>query len=119
MASINQHPAFGQQSTKGIREIPCVESSFIQNFRYDPSTFQLSVTMKNGAQYLHFYVYPMMIDQLMAAPSKGKFYADVIKKSGAPSTKITHKEIGPQVRNPLKGPVQHEPRKQPVHYKPA
>ena len=116
MASIAQHPSQAAQSAKGIREIPCIESSFIENCRYDPSTFQLSVTMKSGAQYLNFYVYPMVIDQLMVSPSKGKFYADNIKGK-SPSSKITHKEIGPQVRNPLKGPVQHEPRKQPVHYK--
>ncbi len=116
MATINQHPAFGPQGgAKGLRDVPTVESSFIENFRYDPSTFQLTVTMKNGAQYLHFYVYPMTMDQLMASPSKGKFYNEVIKGK-SPGVAVTHKEIGPQVRNPLKGP-KHEQRKKPVPYR--
>lgn len=112
MASINQHPAFAQSGAKGLRDIPTLESSFLEHFRYDPSTFQLTVTMKNGAQYLHFYVYPMTIDQLIASPSKGKFYNDVIRGK-SPGVAVTHKTIGPQVRNPLKGPVKHDQRKQP------
>lgn len=107
MASIVHHPS--AQQTKSFQDILCPESSYISGFRYDPSTFQLTVTMKNGAQYLHFYVYPMTVDQLIASPSKGKFYAHYIKGM-SPSTKVTHKEIGPQVRNPLKGPKLHGPR---------
>lgn len=117
MATIAQSPFTTAAQKNGAQDIPTVDSSFLENFKYDAETKQLVVTMKNGAQYLHFGVEQQTVEGLIKAPSKGKFYANVIKKSGSPATKVTHKEIGPANRNPLKGPVKHEQRKQPSHYR--
>ncbi len=115
MASINAHPAFGLTGPKKgapmSNDVPIGDSSFLQNVKYDPANYQLTVTMKSGAQYVHFQVYPSTFQQMMEAPSKGKFYADVIKKSGNPSQTIVSKSVGPQNRNPLKGPTPHERNK--------
>lgn len=108
MASINSHPAT-QPMGQAIHDIPIADSSFLQNIKYDPVTYQMTVTMKNGAQYVHFYVYPQTFQQLMESPSKGKFYAQAIKGKN-PASKVVIKNIGPQVRNPLKGPLPHERR---------
>lgn len=106
MASINQHPAM-QQSQGKLLEIPIGDSSFLQHFKYDAASFQLTVTMKNGSQYIHFYVYPGTVDQLIQAPSKGKFYADNIKGK-YPGARTVSKGAGKPIHNPLKGPIEHE-----------
>ncbi len=117
MATLAQSPFNQSSGPSKLRDIPCVDSSFLANFKYDPSTFQLVVEMKNGSERVHFFVYPNVIEDLIKAPSKGKFYNEMIK-GRTQSMAVTHKQIGPAIRNPLKGPVKHEPRKQPVHYKP-
>src|SRR5436190_2195456 len=95
MAIIVQHPDIAKalQPASQMKELPVVESSFIQNFSYDSTNFQLTVTMKNGGQYTHWYFYPGMWEQLIQSPSKGKFYADVIKGKH-PSTRIVNKTVG-------------------------
>ena len=92
MATIIQHPAFTQKAT-GFREEPVAESSFIQKFAYDPATLQLTVTMKTGAEYVHFMVYPQVFEELMQSKSKGSYYARVIKAQGN-SSRIINKNIG-------------------------
>jgi KTSC domain len=79
----------------------------IQHLRYDPSTFQLAVTFKTGAQHLYFYVFPMTVDQFFQAPSKGKFFGEAIKGK-FPSVKVIHKTVGPKHHNSLRGPIKHE-----------
>lgn len=110
MATIAQSP-FNQPGGKPsqMRDIPCVDSSFLANFKYDASTFQLTIEMKNGSERVHFFVYPNVIEDLIKAPSKGKFYNEMIKGK-TQSMSVTHKQIGPANRNPLKGPT-HESRK--------
>lgn len=98
MAIVVQHAAIAQQNEASqIRKVPIGESSFLQEIEYDPSTFQMKVTMKNGAQYIHWYVYPAIFDSMMQSPSKGKFYASVIKGQN-PSTRIINKNIGKRIK---------------------
>ena len=61
--------------------------------------------MKSGGEYVYDYVGQDIVDQFMKAPSKGRFYADVIKKMGDGSQRIINKTVGPQLRNPGKGPT--------------
>lgn len=98
MAIVVQHEAVSQQAEASqIRKVPIGDSSFIQEVSYDPSTFQMTVTMKNGAQYIHWYVYPAIFDSMMQSPSKGKFYAEVIKGKH-PSTRTITKNVGKAVK---------------------
>ncbi len=92
-------------------DVPIGDSSFLQNMKYDAANSQLTITMKSGAQYVHFSVNPQTFQAMCEAPSKGKFYADVIKKSGNPSQTIVSKSVGPQNRNPQQGPTPHERNK--------
>lgn len=109
MATLASNP-FNKSAVKegSPLDIPTIESSFLENFKYDSSTQQLSVTMKNGAQYLYFSVEPHIIEQLGKSPSKGSFYANTIKGK-YPGQPIVPKTIGPQIRNPLKGPTHDKP----------
>lgn len=109
MASVNVHPSMTQSAPQSntVREGVFPESSFLQHFRYDASTFQLTVTMKSGAQYVSFYVFPMVVDQWLQAPSKGSFYGQMVKGKHI-TVRVVHKGVGPQVRNPMKGPIKHE-----------
>jgi len=102
MASIVQsNQPSAQETSKGVKEMPVEQSSFLQHIKYDQQNFQLTVTMKNGGQYTHFYVYPSMVDEFMRSPSKGKFYADVIKGKH-PANRIIDKTIGPAIKKSKK-----------------
>lgn len=94
MASINQNPALNPQQK--AREFPIIESSFLMNVHYDPATLQCVVTMKNGSQYIYNMVFPMVIDQWMQAPSKGKFYAESIRGKFSMHSRIVNKTTGPR-----------------------
>lgn len=99
MALINQNPAFNSQS-KGIREFPITESSFLMNVHYDPNTLQAVVTMKGGSQYIYNMVFPMTIDQWMQSPSKGKFFAENIRGKFKMRSRIIDKTVGKPVGGP-------------------
>lgn len=111
MATVNSNPLFAAPAaSSSVREEPIGDSSFLQKIKYDASTFQLTVTMKNGAEYVHFMVFPATVDQMMQSPSKGKFYAQNIKGAN-PSSRLINKNVGPQVRPLAKGPVHKETRR--------
>jgi hypothetical protein len=109
MATVNQHPALAEKpASAAIREEPITDSSWLEKIKYDPATLQLTVTTKEGSEYVHFFVYPMTVDQLLQSPSKGAFYAKNIKGRGL-STRVISKTTGPRVRNPASGPVETKP----------
>lgn len=106
MAIVIQNQAFQTAQQQGIREIPVVESSYLQKFSYNPTTLQLTVTMKQGGEYTYFNVSPSTVDELAQSKSKGSFYANVIKTQG-PATRTVDKRIGEtRVRTPLSRPIQ-------------
>lgn len=114
MATISVNPALAAHAAPStIREEGLVESSFLQKIKYDSTTLQLTVTMKNGAEYVHFYVFPMTVDQLMQSPSKGSFYATQIKGKN-PGTRLIDKNVGKAVRPLAKGPI-HQENKRRTH----
>lgn len=96
MAIIVQAPAITkeQRSPSQKKEMPVVESSFIQNFSYDAQSQQLTVTMKTGGTYVHPEVSLGVWEQLIKAPSKGSFYAHAIK-GRTPATRTVTKTVGP------------------------
>lgn len=96
MATVTQNPALASSPSK-VREEPIGDSSFIQKIKYDSAQLQLTVTMKNGSEYVHFMVYPATVDQFMQSPSKGSFYAKNIKGKGL-STRIISKTTGPRLK---------------------
>lgn len=56
-----------------------VSSSSIVSVGYDPPSETLEVEFQNGSVYQYYNVGQSAYDQLMAAPSKGKFLAFQIK----------------------------------------
>jgi hypothetical protein len=98
MAIVNQHPAFaglGGGGNKKPKDIVVTDSSFLQLFRYDANSLQLTVVFKNGAEYIHDGVYGTTVDQLTEANNKNEFYLKNIKGK-SPSTKIVDKTVGPR-----------------------
>lgn len=87
-----------KQKAEGITDMAIGDSSFIQNIKYDPTNLQLTVTMKNGGEYVHFHVYPQIVDSFITSPSKGKFYSQAIKGKYA-STNSINKNIGRITKN--------------------
>jgi hypothetical protein len=55
------------------------ESSNIARFAYDEANQVLFVEFKNGSVYQYFDVLEQVFQQMMSAPSKGRFLAQVIK----------------------------------------
>jgi hypothetical protein len=97
MAIVVQNPALSaRSSTTGKTEMPIAQSKFLMDASYDPQSLQLTVTMKNGAQYIHFYVYPAVMEQFMTARSKGEFYSKNIKGKH-PSTRVITKAVGKKI----------------------
>lgn len=96
MASISKGP-FSQKKSGGTpKSLEPIQSSFLQQFKYDDKTFQLTVTMKTGAQYVYNSVDPATFNDLMEAPSKGKFYADYIKGRFGMANRVVDKNVGPR-----------------------
>lgn len=87
------HPNLAPAKAKGIRESGVPESSFIQYLKYDEDNLQLTVTMKNGGEYTYFRVYPAIADDFFKSPSKGSYFANVIKGKN-PNVKVVDKNIG-------------------------
>ena len=97
MARVIIHPAF-QPKEKGKKQsMPIVKSEFLQNVEYDADNLQMTVTMKNGSEYIYSNVYPSVMDDFIKASSKGKFYAQVLRGRN-PSTRIVDKTVGPQIK---------------------
>lgn len=110
MASVNVHPSMApQQAAAGVKDVPLIGSKFLEHVRYDPASFQLTVTMKKGAQYIYFYVYPMVVDQWLDSPSVDRFYSEGIKGKHL-GVKTIHQGVGKPVRNPMKGPTNEHQR---------
>lgn len=102
MAQVIQHPAIAAQNgNQKPQEMPEAKSSFLMNASYDSKSLQLTVTMKNGAQYIYFYVYPNVWEDFQKAPSKGEFYAKLVRGKHA-STRIIDKNVGKKVSTQTK-----------------
>lgn len=82
------------QQQSQVQDLPMAgESSWIANLHYDPNTLQLTMTTKKGAQYTHFYVFPMQFQQMLESPSKGEYYSKLIKGKH-PSARLVDKNVG-------------------------
>jgi hypothetical protein len=113
MATVNQLASLlptASSSGLGKIEEPIGDSSWIAKIKYDPALFQLTVTTKRGDEYVHFMVYPMTVQQMMQAPSKGRFYATNIKGKGL-ATKVISKSTGGSSENLARGPKKEHGRK--------
>ena len=73
--------------------MPIGDSSFLMHVAYEAASFQMTVTMKNGAQYVYFMVYPNTYEDWTQAKNKGEFYAKSIKGQHQ-STRVVNKSIG-------------------------
>lgn len=110
MATINMHPALAKpKAVNDIQEEPIGDSSFLQKTKYDPSSQQLTVTMKTGAEYVYSGIDPSTFQEFQQSKSKGSFYARVIKGQGD-STRLIDKNVGPsRISSPNGGKIsQHQ-----------
>jgi hypothetical protein len=64
--------------TATLEMVP-VESSNVAAIGHDAAANELHVTFKGGATYVHFDVHRVFFHNMLAAKSKGQFYADHIK----------------------------------------
>lgn len=55
-----------------------VSSKAIREIDYDPETQQLHVTFHHGGTYTHAGVPVDLYERFLEAPSKGRFYNDVL-----------------------------------------
>ena len=97
MAQVLQNPSVPSAAPRGLVEMPVAKSKVIQHVSYDPQSLQMTVTMKNGAQYIHFYVYPNVMDDFIKAGSKGEFYSKVVKGKH-PATRQVSKNVGKAIK---------------------
>jgi hypothetical protein len=97
MALVRQPHSTPSQSASPKLSMPIAESSFLMNVDYDPQNLQMTVTMKNGGQYIYHYVYPNVFQQFQESHSKGEFYAKVIRGK-MPGTRIVNKTTGPSAK---------------------
>jgi hypothetical protein len=98
MALIVQNPLIQGQKAQATtkQEMPIGDSKFLQHVAYDPAAMQMTVTMKTGAQYIYFMVFPTVMEQWMQARSKGEFYAKQVRgklKASRTIAKGTGKKI--------------------------
>lgn len=96
MALVVQHPKIAQQSQKNLIEMPIADSSYLQHVSYDPANLQMTVIMKSGGQYVYSQISPNIMEEMIKAPSKGKFYADQIRGLSE-ATRTIDKTVGPAV----------------------
>jgi len=58
----------------------------------------MTVTMKNGSQYIYSQISPSTMNDFTTAKNKSEFYSRVIKKTTKGATRIVNKTVGPQIR---------------------
>lgn len=93
MALVVQHSSIAPKKSSS-KDMPVAEdSSFLEHLKYDPASFQLTVTMKTGAQYIYGNIQPDVVDDFFETKEKGSYYAKVIK-GRYPSTTTISKNIG-------------------------
>ena len=63
------------------------DSSTLDIVEYDPDSLILRITFKNGGQYEYEGVLQEVVDELMAAPSQGRYHHENIRMS-YPYTKL-------------------------------
>lgn len=95
MALIIQHPAIAKQG-QGKNSLPIADSSYLMHIEHDPESLQMKVTMKTGAEYVYSYVPSNVMEEFIKAPSKGKYYAEMVKGKFESTTIIT-KNTGKKV----------------------
>lgn len=97
MAQVVQHPAISamNKKDKGKKDDLAIDdSSFLMSASHDGKS-QLTITMKNGSEYVYSNIDPSLMEEFKQSPNKGKFYADRIKGE---STRIVNKTIGKAVK---------------------
>lgn len=100
MAQVIQHPAIAALNKKGDKkkeDLAIDDSSFLMSASHDGKS-QLTITMKNGSQYVYSNVDPSLMEEFKQSQNKGKFYADRIKALSGGSTRTINKTIGKSVK---------------------
>ena len=98
MALVNQHPKIASQTNAPTTKVdmPINDSSFLMGASYDPTSLQLTITMKNGGQYSHYPFYPAQMTDFQEARSKNEFYAREIRGKGQ-TTKVIDHSVGKKI----------------------
>ena len=108
MATVTMSQALQPKAQAASTETPIADSSWLAKIAFKDGF--LEMTTKRGDVYRQFnpLMGPSLYEQWRQAPSKGRFWNDVIKKQG-PSLQTISKSTGAPARNPARGPViKHE-----------
>lgn len=101
MALVVQNPKIKEALKRPLQEkkteMPIGDSSFLQKVSYDATAQSMTVTMKNGSQYVYSQVNPGMMENFMQAQNKGEYYSRVVKKTLGGSQRIVDKTVGKAV----------------------
>lgn len=81
-----------QPLTKGI-PLKDQGSSVIQSFKYDPTAREMTVSTKNGGQYIHGDVTPEQAQAFQQADSKGKAWNDLRNNSTLVAKMVNGKRV--------------------------
>ena len=65
---------------KRPRWISTPDSEAIEGFGYVPARRELEIRFKHGETYAYLHVPSRVFDELCAAPSRGKYVAEVVKQ---------------------------------------
>ncbi len=106
MASILQNISHQPSQKSRTQDLPPSQSSWIQDFKYDAQTLQLTVTLKGGSEYVYWNLPPQIYEELVKAPSKGSFFAKNIK--GRFSSHATIKKPVGRLPNGTEGTGKHQ-----------
>lgn len=99
MAKVIQSKEIKKARNPTIKEHGLIEDSvFMQQATYNEDSQQLTITMKNGGQYIYSGIFKSLFDDFLEAPSKDKFYNQMIKGNDGPATKIINKDVGKRVK---------------------
>lgn len=78
MALVITHPSIASGGKQAIH-MPIGDSKFLQNVNYDPDSQQMTVTMKNGGEYVYSRVTPDVMQAFQESRSKSEFYSSKIR----------------------------------------
>lgn len=98
MAIVLNHPKISDAHDSGKDvDMPIGDSSFLQNVSYDSKNQQMTVTMRNGGQYVYSSISKDVAQDFMESKDKGRFYTDTIKNN-YPSQRTVNKTVGKAVK---------------------
>ncbi len=98
MGLVLNHPRVAQEQEKKVDDdVPVQDSNFLENVSYDATNRQMTVTMKQGGQYVYSDVPADVMGDFKESKDKGSYYANFIKGQYG-SARTINKTVGKKVK---------------------